>query len=86
MLENVDLSNYENNDICIDELCYMCIMQNVGLCIPMSSLTIEEIEEYENNESYTYCDISTYLEDTTQENQYFMCIENMRCENIEIHS
>lgn len=85
-LDDVDLSTYENDDICIDELCYLCKRQGIGWIIPFNELSSDEIKQYENDESFAYCDISNYLENSSEENQYFMCIQELKAFNIEIHS
>lgn len=84
-LEKLDLSNYEENVICLDELCYKCLINGLGDITPYGPLTSEEVEEYENNEIYVLCDISMYDDDKEfSENMYFMNIENLKAINIEI--
>lgn len=85
-LDEIDLTNYDDNIICIDELCYLCIQQGAGLVIPLSEIPENEIEEYFESDAFIYCDVSMYTESINEETQYFLCIENLKAINIEICS
>ena len=84
-LDELDLSNYEENVICLDELCYKCLINGLGDIIPYGPLTIDETAEYVENERYVLCDISMYDDNMDfGENMYFMNIENLKAVNIEV--
>lgn len=70
---------YTNQDsISIEELAYLCIKSGKGWFIPESKAN-EDIEGYED--IYYYVDLSSY----GLENGY-LCIENLRTENVEVYS
>lgn len=83
-LQELNLHDYDSDSIAINEIAFLCYCQNKGYLIPFNELNNDEISEYFNDERFVYCDISEYLENNNIENQYFLCIENMRVENIEI--
>ena len=84
-LDELDLSNYEENVICLDELCYKCLINRLSDIIPYGPLTIDETAKYAENERYVLCDISMYDDNMDfGENMYFMNIENLKAVNIEV--
>lgn len=78
LLEELDLSNYEDDSIELDEICYMCLLSNKGYIIPH-----DEMDE-EDDDRFVLCDISMY-NDEFDENLYYFCIENFQAENIEVY-
>lgn len=71
----------DRTELCIEELAYICIKSGKGYFIRCSQLEENEIDELFENESYVYCDLSSYgLENG------FLLVENLKTENVELYS
>lgn len=71
----------DRTQLCIEELAYICIKSGKGCFIRCSQLEGNEIDELFENESYIYCDLSSYgLENG------FLLVENLKTENVELYS
>ena len=71
----------DRTQLCIEELAYICIKSGKGYFIRCSQLQENEIDEFFENESYAYCDLSSYgLENG------FLLVENLKSENVELYS
>lgn len=71
----------DRKELCIEELAYICIKSGKGYFIRYSQLEENEVDDFSNDESYAYCDLSSYgLENG------FLLIENLKTENVELYS
>ena len=71
----------DRTQLCIEELAYICIKSGKGYFIRCSQLEESEVDDFFNDESYAYCDLSSYgLENG------FLLVENLRTENVELFS
>ena len=70
----------DRKELCIEELAYICIKSGKGYFIRYSQIEENKIDYFFEDESYIYCDLSSYgLENG------FLLIENLRSENVELY-